>query len=151
MLGWVKRCFLVLQEMQSEKRWVVFLQNILHSVEYYHFLHDNGALWIWGAVECWVIGLNILALLCYLLERKRREGTNSVKVLSSVKVLTEWKKKSSFRAPVKCLVFPSKYRIYGCMEGFCGHYLTWITLGLNASFSALSIWCKASSWPWRAI
>lgn len=85
---------------------------ILHTIEYYHFLNDNGALWIWGAVECWVIGLNIFALLCYQLARKRWEGTNSVKVLSCVKVLNEWKK-SSFWALVKCLVFPSKYRIYG--------------------------------------
>lgn len=84
---------------------------VLHTDEYYRSLNDNSALWIWGAVECRAFSLNVFALLCYLLERKRSHGTNSVKVVICVKVLTEWK--SSFRALMKCLVFPSKYQIYG--------------------------------------
>lgn len=112
----VNGCFLALQEMWSKVEEMSCFPTkcpIPHTGEYYHFLNDNSALWIWGAVECRAIGLNIFALLCYLLERKRREGTNSVRVVSCVQVLAEWGKKSSFRILVKCLVFPSKYRIYG--------------------------------------
>lgn len=100
---------------------------VLHTNEYYYFLSDNSALWIWGAVECKVMGLNIFALLCYLLERKWRKGTNSVRVVSCVKVISGWGgKKSCFQALMKCLLFPSKYQIYGLHGG-----ALWALLDMN--------------------
>ena len=88
--------------------------------------------------ECRAIGLNIYALLCYPLERKRGEGTNSVKVADCVSV--SWvegeKKKVPSEHSWNVWYFHQNIGFMACMEGFCGHYLTWITLGLNTSFSS---------------
>lgn len=81
--------------------------------EYYHCLCDNSVLWIWGALKCRVISLNISALLCYLLEEKIEggEGVNGVNEVGCSKVFSEWR--SSIRALMKCVVFPLKYQNYG--------------------------------------
>lgn len=84
--------FLALQEMRGKVEEMSCFPTkcpILHTGEYYHFLNDNGALWTGGALECRAIGLNIFALLCYSLERRRSEGTNGVNVVSCVKVLSK--------------------------------------------------------------
>lgn len=150
----VNGCFLALRDMWSkveERSWFPTRCPILHTGEYYHFLNDNGALWMWGAVECRAIGLHIFALLP-IREKKGSEETNSVKVVSCVKVLAEWGKKVLLEHSWNVWYFHQNIRFMSCcMEWFCGHYLTWITLGLNTSFLALSIWCKANAWPWRAI
>lgn len=129
--------FLALQEMWSKVEEMSCFPTkcpVLHAGEYYHFLNDNGALWIWGALECRAIGLNIFVLLCYLLEGKRKEGTNSVTVVRCVKVLAEWK--VILEHWWNLCYFHQNVRFMGCMEGFCGHYLTWMMLGLNTFFSS---------------
>lgn len=125
----VNGCFLALRDMWSkveERSWFPTRCPILHTGEYYHFLNDNGALWMWVAVECRAIGLHIFALLP-IGEKKRSEETNSVKVVSCVKVLAEWGKKSSFRALMKRLVFPSKYQIHELLHGM----VLWALLDMN--------------------
>lgn len=99
----------------EEMSWFPTKCPILHTVEYYHFLNDNGALWIWGALEC--IGRSVLTFLpCYVTYWRGRGGREHVVwkwwAVSKCKLCGK-KKKSSFRALMKCLVFPSKYRIYG--------------------------------------
>lgn len=100
--------FLALQEMWSEVEEMSCFSDksvqTLQTGEYYHVLNDNGALWVGGALECRLIGLNIFALPCYLLEERRREGTNSVRVLGCVTALAEGGKVPSTLG--KCLVFP---------------------------------------------
>lgn len=77
-----------------------------------NLLNYNRSLWIWGAVECRVNKLNIFTLLCYILEMKSRNWTMSVKVVSCVQVLTEWKKKVPQGHTWNVWYFPSKYPIY---------------------------------------
>ena len=104
---------------------------IVHSGEYCHLSNDNSALWIWGAVKCRVIRLHIFALSCYLLERKGRDGTKSVKVVSCVKLLTEWKK--LFWCIHEMSGISIKISDLWVLQGV-SHYLKWITLDLNTSF-----------------
>lgn len=112
---------------------------ILHTGGYYHFLNDNGALWIWGALRS--AGRSVLTFMpCYVTHWRGREGREQIVwKWRTVSVLAEWrerKKKVPLEHSWNVWYFHQNIGFMACMEGFCGHYLTWITLGLNTSFSS---------------
>lgn len=111
--------------------------SIRHTGEYCSLLNDNRTLWIRGAEECRAIRLNISALLCYPLERKRRDGTMSVKGVSCVKVLTEWLKKKFLKgAPWKVWNFHQNIKFMRCMEAFLWALFDLHDLSLEYLFSS---------------